>query len=184
MVSTEDQEIADIATKFGAKVPFMRSKENADDHATTADVILEVLDGYQQMGSTFKYVCCLYPTAPLISKERIIEGYQKLLEHSYTTLFPIAAFSYPIWRSLKVNSEQRLEMNWPEHLLTRSQDLPEAYHDCGQFYWLDVEEFEKEPKLIGSRTGFIELKSHEFQDIDNLEDWKMAEVKFEYLKRF
>jgi len=182
MVSTDDKEIAEVALKFGAKVPFMRSRKNADDHATTADVILEVLDSYKKLGLEFSHACCLYPTAPLVNINRLNEGYNQLINNAYTTVFPVAEFSYPIWRSVQINSENKLEMNWPEHLLTRSQDLPGAWQDCGQFYWFDTKLFTREPKLVGSNTGYIKMQPYEFQDIDTLIDWEVAELKYEYLK--
>lgn len=177
MVSTDDPEIADVAKKYGAKVPFMRSKENADDYATTVDVLVEVLQAYQKQGKYFENGCCIYPTAPLIKASFIESGYKKLTDSNFSTVFPVVEFSYPIQRSLKLNEKGKAEMNWSEYLETRSQDLPKAYHDAGQFYLFKVEELLKEKKLFGKNSGAIVLPSTSVQDIDTEEDWKLAEMK-------
>jgi N-acylneuraminate cytidylyltransferase len=177
MVSTDDGEIADVARKYGASIPFIRSEENADDHATTVDVLVEVLQKYQQQGKYFENGCCIYPTAPLLKPSFLKSGYEKLINESFSTVFPVVEFSYPIQRSLKLIRKGKVEMNWPEHLESRSQDLPKAYHDAGQFYWLNVEEILKEKKLFGNNSGAIELSNINVQDIDTEEDWKLAEMK-------
>lgn len=177
MVSTDDEEIADIARKYGAKIPFMRSSENADDYATTLDVLIEVLQTYQQQGKKFKYSCCIYPTAPLLKPKFLVNAYKKLISENFSTVFPVVEFSYPIQRSLKLIGKDKVEMNWPEHLESRSQDLPKAYHDAGQFYWFNVEELLKEKKLFGENSGAIVLPNTSVQDIDTEEDWKLAEMK-------
>lgn len=177
MVSTDDEEIAEVAKKYGAKVPFMRSNENADDHATTIDVLVEVLHSYQQQQTHFKNGCCIYPTAPLLKSSFLKSGYEKLINERFSAVFPVVEFSYPIQRSLKLREKGNAEMNWPEHLESRSQDLPKAYHDAGQFYWFNVEEILKEKKLFGNNSGAIVLPSTSVQDIDTEEDWKLAEMK-------
>jgi len=177
MVSTDDDEIAEVAKKFGANVPFMRSKKNADDSATTVDVIYEVLQTYQQQGKNFENGCCIYPTAPLVKRTFLENAFERLVNKSYSTVFPVVEFSYPIQRSLKLNEKRKVEMIWPEHLETRSQDLPKAYHDAGQFYWFNVEEILKEKKLFGKNCGAVLLPSTSVQDIDTEEDWKLAEMK-------
>ncbi len=177
MVSTDDENIADIAKKYGAKVPFMRSAKNADDYATTVDVLVEVLQTYQQRGKDFENGCCIYPTAPLLEPSFLKSGYKKLISESFSTVFPVVEFSYPIQRSLKLNEKGKVEMNWPEHLESRSQDLAKAYHDAGQFYWFNVEEILKEKKLFGKNSGAMVLPSTSVQDIDTEEDWKLAELK-------
>lgn len=177
MVSTDDEEIAEVAMKYGAKVPFMRSAENADDYATTVDVLVEVLQTYQQQEKNFENGCCIYPTAPLIRSAFLDNAYEKLINEDFSTVFPVVEFSYPIQRSLKLSEKGKVEMNWPEHLESRSQDLPKAYHDAGQFYWFNVEEILKEKKLFGKNSGTIVLPSTSVQDIDTEEDWKLAEMK-------
>lgn len=181
MVSTDDKEIAEIAKKYGAQVPFLRSAQNSDDHATTADVILEVLDAYQKTGEEFDLVCCIYPTAPLISVENLSLGCSKLIEKGLTSVFPVVSFSYPIWRSLKLSEKGEVRMNWPEYEMSRSQDLPVAYHDAGQFYWLKVTDFLIERRLFSERCGVLVLNDAEVQDIDNFDDWELAEIKMKLL---
>ncbi|PWN07458.1 pseudaminic acid cytidylyltransferase [Rhodohalobacter mucosus] len=177
MVSTDDFEIAEISEKYRAKVPFLRSEETADDYATTVNVLLEVLKTYQKQGKKFEYGCCIYPTAPLLKPSIIKSGYKKLMSESFSTVFPVVEFSYPILRSLKLSGNDKVEMNWPEHQESRSQDLPKAYHDAGQFYWFNVEEFLKEEELFGKNSGALILPNTSVQDIDTEEDWKLAEMK-------
>lgn len=178
MVSTDDDEIAQVAKQFGANVPFLRSEKNANDFATTAEVILEVLIEYQKRGQYFDFACCIYPTAPLLKTASLAGGLKLLSNQSYDTVFPVVAFSYPIWRSFKITSaDGKAEMLWPEHKNARSQDLPKAWHDAGQFYWLNVKTFLKESILYTSNSGVIQLSEFEVQDIDTLEDWQLAELK-------
>lgn len=182
MVSTDDLEIAEIAKKFGAKVPFFRSKENSDDHATTADVLKEVLLDYSGQGREFRNACCLYPTAPFVTSDSLKEGKRILNESGADTVFPVVSFGYPIWRGLRKDSFGKVEMVWKEHLNSRSQDLDEVYHDAGQWYWFDVERFMVSKKLFTDNTRSIELSPLEVQDIDNLHDWHLAELKYGYLQ--
>jgi pseudaminic acid cytidylyltransferase len=177
LVSTDDAEIADVAKKYGAQVPFMRSEENADDYSTTVDVLIEVLLSYKNHGRDFKNGCCIYPTAPLIKSAFLVNAYEKLINKNFHTVFPVVEFLYPIQRSLKLSEKGKVEMNWPEHIVSRSQDLPKGYHDAGQFYWFKVEELIKEKKLIGINSGAIILPNISVQDIDTEEDWKLAEMK-------
>lgn len=178
MVSTDDQEIANIAEKYGARIPFLRSPEASDDHATTAVVITEVLDSYALSDRSFTFACCIYPTAPLLKVEVLRNAFELLKKESFDTVFPTVPFGYPIWRSLKLDGQKsRVLMNWPEYIHTRSQDLPVAYHDAGQFYWLNCEVFKEAPLLFGDNSGTIVLSEMEVQDIDNINDWTLAELK-------
>lgn len=181
MVSTDDQEIADVAIKAGAKVPFFRSVDNSNDFATTADVIYEVLQGYKAMGKTFDYCCCIYPTAPFVTSEKLQKAYQLLESTGADSVVPIVSFGFPILRSFRIE-DGRLQMNWPGHMNSRSQDLPPAYHDCGQFYFLKVSVFEQTKKLFNDFTVPLEMPESEVQDIDNEEDWKVAEIKYTFLQ--
>ncbi len=176
MVSTDDTEISTIANDFGASVPFLRSSKNADDKATTASVILEVLDEYSQRGFYFDYACCIYATAALVKESSIKSSFEMLVERSFCTVFPVVAFGNPIWRSLIVK-DGKVSMNWPEYRDTRSQDLPKSWYDAGQFYWINVPAFLKDPFLYNNNSGVIELSALEVQDIDTLEDWRLAEYK-------
>ena len=180
MVSTDDKEIAGIAKKYGANIPFMRSKENADDYATTVDVLLEVLADYNKQNKAFNYGCCIYPTAPLLTQKELIKGYELLKEQSFDTVFPVVKFGNPILRSLKLE-EGKVTMNWPEYIDTRSQDLPDSYHDAGQFYWFQTDELTEQKKLFTSNSGALILKEEQVQDIDTEQDWKLAELKVRLL---
>lgn len=181
MVSTDDEEVAAVARASGAGVPFLRSREASDDHATTSDVLTEVLNAYKARGARFALACCLYPTAPFTTPEDLREGCRRLTEGAFDVIMPVAAFSYPIWRSLKRSDDGRIVLNFPQHLNVRSQDLPAAYHDAGQWYWFRVEAFERHGTLMGSNSGSVVLPGTRVQDIDTEEDWTLAELKHERL---
>jgi N-acylneuraminate cytidylyltransferase len=132
MVSTDDKEIAEIAKVYGAKVPFFRSKENSDDYSTTTDVLLEVLNNYKQEGMGFSNACCIYPTAPFVSKEKLELAYSKLLKENFDCVFPVVRYGFPIQRAMFFD-EENIKMIQPEHMLSRSQDLKTSFHDVGQF---------------------------------------------------
>jgi pseudaminic acid cytidylyltransferase len=178
MVSTDDTEIAEVAQKYGAKVPFLRSAKNSDDFATTADVLTEVLENYAQLGQNFQYACCLYPTAPFVTAEKLQKAFQLLTESNADSVVPVATFSYPIWRSLKIENG-KLQMNFPENLNKRSQDLPPAYHDVGQFYFFQVAKFLSTKRLFSDFSVPLHISELEMQDIDNETDWKLAELKYQ-----
>jgi pseudaminic acid cytidylyltransferase len=181
MVSTDDAEIAALSRSFGAAVPFLRSPESSSDTATTAMVLLEVLERYQQAGRAFDYFCCLYPTAPFVTVAKLQRAFASLQAGEADGVIPVCAFSFPIWRSLKVE-EGRLRFNWPEHELTRSQDLPPAYQDCGQFYFMRTAAFLQERRLVMKRTAPLVTPAMEMQDIDNEDDWQLAELKHRLMK--
>ncbi|HEY1037869.1 MAG TPA: pseudaminic acid cytidylyltransferase [Bacteroidia bacterium] len=181
MVSTDDDEIAKVATQHGAEVPFMRSPKTADDYSPTADVITEVLHDLQKSGKHFDFACCLYPTAPFITTLSLNKAYELMMEKNYDSTFPVCAFSYPIQRGLKINNEGKIEMMWPENASKRSQDLAPAYHDAGQFYWINTGSFLKSNKIFTSNSGSIILDEMEVQDIDTETDWKIAELKHSLL---
>jgi pseudaminic acid cytidylyltransferase len=180
MVSTDDQEIANIALALGAKVPFIRSVETSNDYATTADVITEVLNEYNKRGESFDYCCCIYPTAPFVTAEKLKTAFDKLHTSGAESVVPVVRFGFPILRSFKIE-DGLVKMNWPEHMNSRSQDLPSAFHDCGQFYFLRVTPFLQNKKLFTSFTLPLEMPESEVQDIDNQEDWKVAEIKYTFL---
>ncbi|HOU98296.1 MAG TPA: pseudaminic acid cytidylyltransferase [Bacteroidales bacterium] len=177
MVSTDDNEIAEMAKKYGATVPFFRSPQTANDFATIGEVIEEVLLNYQKQGKMFENVCCLLATAPFINTKRLMEAYDLMLEKKYDSVFPIVRFSYPIQRALRL-SDGNVSMFQPENFAKRSQDLEPAYHDSGQFYWMKVEEFMKQKRFFSKNSGAIILPETEVQDIDSEEDWKLAEWKY------
>lgn len=177
MVSTDDEEIAEIAKKHGAEVPFMRSNTNADDYATTSDVLLEVIDKYFQKEIIYNYCCCIYPTAPLITSKTLIKAHNNLIENNFDSVFPVVKYSYPVQRGLRIVNN-KANMVWPENLNERSQDLEIIYHDAGQFYCFVVDNFIQNKVLFGDNSGVIELSENEVQDIDNEIDWKLAEMKY------
>lgn len=182
MVSTDDEEIAEVAKRYGAKVPFIRSCENADDFATTADVLTEVIESYQQREMSFQYTCCIYPTAPFVNDDYLQRGYKLLVQENKKSVFPVSPFSYPIWRGLQFDVKGRVHPVWPKHQQARSQDLQEVYHDAGQWYWFHTEFFLQARQLYTDNSGSIILNPLEVQDIDNIHDWKIAELKYEYLQ--
>ncbi len=177
MVSTDDREIADIAKSFGAKVPFFRSEAASNDHTGTAEVIIEVITEYEKRGQSFEHLCCIYPTAPFITPEKIRTAMNLLRERNVDAVLPITRFSYPIQRSLKLQ-DGWVKMNWPENYQARSQDLEPAYHDCGQFYCLRTKSILEQKILYCKETLPLVIPESEVQDIDNEEDWKIAEIKF------
>ena len=181
MVSTDDKGIAKLALKYGASVPFFRSKKTADDYATTFDVIEEVLGNYKSIGKVFDYTCCIYACAPFVSVKNLKLGFDKLIEQKFDTVLPIIPFGYPIQRSLKMQ-DYKISFNYPEYNLTRSQDLNEMYHDAGQFYWLNTIISLEKKQLITDNSGSIVLSELEGQDIDNKIDWELAELKYKLLK--
>jgi pseudaminic acid cytidylyltransferase len=181
MVSTDDPEIADIARQYGAAIPFLRSARTADDFATTPDVLVEVLERYRARGRMFETACCIYPAAPFITAKALSEARDRLQAGPFDVVMPVTAFAYPIWRSLRRHESGRIELNWPENLNRRSQDLPPCYHDAGQFYWFRVEPFLRDRVLMGTNTGAILLPETHVQDIDNESDWAMAEFKHRWI---
>ena len=183
MVSTDDDEITNIAKQFGASVPFLRSQKNADDFATTIDVIAEVITEYTKVGETFHQAACIYPSAPFITAKQLHAFHQELETKQLDCVFPALQYSYPIQRSLRLKSDGRMEMNQPEHLITRSQDLEKAYHDAGQFYVFNVEPLINAHKLWTENTGFLVISEMLAQDIDEESDWELAEFKYSYLKK-
>lgn len=179
MVSTEDKEIARIAETAGAVVPFFRSEENAGDFASTDDVIMEVLKSYQEMGQSFEAFCCLYPTAPFLSGERLRSA-MALLEET-DSVMPVVPFSYPPQRGLVIDEKGFIRRQFPEYATTRSQDLPQIYHDCGQFYACRTRAFLEAGTTDVERLLPLVLTEMEVQDIDTPEDWAIAEMKYRML---
>jgi pseudaminic acid cytidylyltransferase len=179
MVSTDDIEIAEIAFKYGALVPFLRSEINSTDFSNTVDVICEVIENYNNLGKTFTNICCLYPTAPLINFENIRSAYDLMINNKFSTVFPVTVFSFPILRALKVDEKQKVDMIWPENKTKRSQDLEQCYHDAGQFYWLKSHDIAINNQLYTENSGVIILSEMDVQDIDNDVDWTLAELKFQ-----
>ncbi len=181
MVSTDDQEIADTAKQLGASVPFLRSPENSNDFATTMDVLKEVLAEYKKSGTEFTHVCCIYPVAPLIQTKHIIEGFELLINSQCNSVIPVTTFEYPVWRSFKKSKDDVLSYQYPEHKSTRSQDLDELFHDIGQWYWSHSECINVHDSLVTENTKGLEIPMIHVQDIDNEQDWMLAEFKYRFL---
>ena len=180
MVSTDDAEIAQAAQKAGAKVPFFRSGRTSDDFATTADVIAEVIEAYERNGKNFHTVCCIYPTAPFVTADAIRTAMTLLEQKRADCVIPVVKFSFPPQRGVVVQ-DGRLSPKWPENMAKRSQDLEPLYHDCGQFYCLDVERF-KQQKTIWMENAVPFIQDEKYvQDIDTPEDWEIAEMKYRLL---
>lgn len=183
MVSTDDFEIAQIARQYGAAVPFMRSPETSNDYASTVDVLLEVIHDYQQRSIHPTHICCLYPTAPFVTPDNLIQAYHMLAKHPEAdVIFPIVQFSYPIQRALRLR-EDKVSFMQEEHKFTRSQDLEPAYHDAGQFYWCKVDALLKHKSVITDQSLGMVLPEWQVQDIDNLDDWVAAEMKYSFLQQ-
>ena len=162
MVSTDDEEIAEIAKSYGAKVPFFRSSANSDDYSTLADVLLEVIESYREKGEEYDNICCILPTAALVTKDKIINAYDLMVSNDFGTVVPVVKYSYPIQRALK-DDGGFLKMKDLSHINTRSQDLDDSYHDSGQFYWINTQKFITNKKIFTDKTGFVELKEFEAQ---------------------
>ena len=182
MVSTDDVEFADVAKKYGASVPFIRSEVTANDYATTVDVLLEVIETYKQREMVFDTICCLYSTAPFVTSERLKEAYSKLSD-KVDACFTMVEYSYPIQRSLRINEVGFVEMKYPEHIKSRTQDLEKIYHDAGQFYFVKTETLIEEKTVWCKHTAPLVLSELEVQDLDTLTDWQLAEMKYELLHK-
>ena len=180
MVSTDSEEIAETARRYGAEVPFMRSAHAASDYATTAEVLLEVLAEYEKRGRTFQYLSCIYPTAPFVTPERLAEAFRLLREKGAVEVMPVVAFPYPPQRGY-IMSGDTLAMKWKENFRVRTQDLETIYHDSGQFYLWDAARFRQKQGLISEDIVPLILNDMEVQDIDNETDWKLAELKYKLL---
>ena len=182
MVSTDDEVIADIARKYGASVPFLRSADTSNDYSTTVDVLLEVVDKYKEQGKDFDIICCLYSTAPFVTSERLKEASLQISE-IVDACFTIVQYSYPIQRSLRINESNYVEMKYPDYLKSRTQDLEEVYHDAGQFYFVKTDVLLQEKTVWCKRTAPLILSELEVQDLDTLTDWQLAEMKYQLLKK-
>ena len=180
MVSTDDEEIAEIARKYGASVPFMRSEKTSNDFATTVDVIEEVIDTYHGKGQDFDIFTCIYPTAPFITSERLRKAVEELKASDADSLIPVVRFSYPPQRAMEIR-DGKLVFRQPENLSKRSQDLEPHFHDAGQFYVVRTESFRKNHGIMVGDILPLELSELEVQDIDNEVDWKLAELKYKLL---
>ena len=178
MVSTDSEEIAEIAKKYGASVPFMRSAETSNDYATTNDVLMEVFNEYEKRGQEFDIAVCIYPTAPFVTADKLKRAIDMVEKDGADAVTPVVQFSFPPQRAFIIR-DNALEYQYPENASARSQDLEPIYHDCGQFYVM-------KPKnvmdgIIIKKTTPIVMPESEVQDIDTVEDWKIAEMKYQIM---
>jgi len=183
VVSTDIEEIASIAKKYGAEVPFARPKELSDDFTGTGEVITHAINFLKEKGEEFDFCCTIYATAPLLQKKYLIEGFERLKNSDASKSLSVTTMPFPIQRTFKITENNRCEMFWPENFTKRSQDLEEAYQDAGQYYWTNLH---KKPKDItfGSDTIPIVIPRYLVQDIDTIEDWKRVEIMYEVLKKY
>lgn len=181
MVSTDDEEIADVARKYGAEVPFMRSPENSNDYATTNDVLLEVLKEYKNRGMEFDIMACIYATAPFVTAKRLKEAFNMMVEHHPRLVMPMVKFSYPPQRSYRIDETGMAAFIDPQYLRSRSQDLEPMYHDVGQFYIYDPARLMEQGGSAAGDIMAIIIEEREAQDIDSIEDWELAEIKYKVL---
>lgn len=178
MVSTDDEEIAEISKYYGASVPFFRSPETSNDHAGILEVLEEVVESYRSsFEKNYDTICCILPTAPFIQINDILKAKSIFENKGFDSTFPLVKFSYPILRSLKIE-DGKVSMNWPEYYQERSQDLPDSFHDAGQFYWINAPTCFAKKSVFTENIGGIEISELYAQDIDTDEDWKIAEIKF------
>jgi pseudaminic acid cytidylyltransferase len=181
IVSTDDDDIASIAIEYGAEVPFIRPKELAGDILGTHEVIGHAVSWLEDNGMSIDYACCLYATAPLIKKKYLYESFELISTGKWDSVIAATAFSYPIFRSFEKLPNGGLKMFFPEHYISRSQDLPKAFHDAGQFYWASANIWKNKPSSFSSKNTIIELPNYLVQDIDTYDDWLRAENLYKIL---
>ena len=178
IVSTDDQEIADIAHEYGAETPFIRPASLADDHTETAPVIRHAIHWLDEHEEKVDFACCIYPTAPFLSAMDLRTGWAVISNSGYDYVFSVTRYAFPIQRAIRITDQGRVAMWSPEHFRTRSQDLQEAWHDAGQFYWGTAEAWCEERVVFGENSAPVKLPRYRVQDIDTLEDWISAEWLF------
>lgn len=183
IVSTEDKRIAEIAQQLGATVPFYRSEEAAGDKSTLAEVMIDVMDSYKNIGKEFDYYCCIFATAPFITSERLTEAFHKMIDGSYDSVLPLIRYPVPIQQAFKLdpNNNNRVEMFFDDQYGIMTQDFVPSYYDAGQFYWMRPESVKEKKRISCDNTGAIILSELEAHDIDTEDDWKIAEQKYFHL---
>ena len=183
IVSTDDAEIAAVAREWGAETPFIRPDALSNDYAGTIPVIKHAIEWFAVNQIVPKLVCCIYATAPFITPQDLQRGLETLVSLQSEYAFSVTSYPFPIQRAIKITPSGRLAMFQPEHFKTRSQDLEEAFHDAGQFYWGNSEAFLRELPLFSKDAAPVMLSRHRVQDIDTLEDWHRAELMFKILQQ-
>ena len=179
IVSTDDEEIADVAKFYGAEVPFIRPSKISNDYATTLEVIAHALCWYEEQGCEIEAACCIYATAPFISESALLEGHIKLQHDDVEFVVSAALFSFPIQRAIHIDEAGKISMRQPEHALSRSQDLELSYHDAGQFFWGKKTAILENKPIFADHSRIVLLPREHVQDIDTLEDWNFAELLFQ-----
>lgn len=182
IVSTDDEEIADIGRKWGATVPFMRPVELSDDHTGTIPVIRHAIEWFGVQGNSVEQACCLYATAPFVRSDDIRRGLDVLANNDCDYAFAVTSYGFPIQRAIRLTPQGRVEMFSPEYYNARSQDLEEAYHDAGQFYWGKAEAWLDGKPIFSHAAAPVILPRYRVQDIDTPEDWERAELMFKALQ--
>ncbi len=184
VVTTDDKTIAKVAKQYGADVPFLRPKELSDDFTGTVDVVNHAVEYLESQGETYEYICTIYATAPFLQSKYLKEGYEKLKNSNAVNALSATSMPFPIQRTFKLDENGRCKMFTPEHYMSRSQDLEEAYQDAGQFYWTNrTRQKESKNQVVFSDISIpIILPRHLVQDIDTLEDWTRAEYMYQALK--
>jgi pseudaminic acid cytidylyltransferase len=182
IVSTDDEEIAEVARECGAEVPFVRPPELSEDHTATIPVIAHAIRWQQQHGVAPSAVCCIYATAPFVRGDDLLQGLKTLDQVGCDYVFSVTSYAFPIQRAIKLTKERRVEMFQPEHFNTCSQDLEEAYHDAGQFYWGRPEAWLAGKPIFSLSAAPVILPRHRVQDIDTMEDWERAEWMFKIMQ--
>lgn len=182
MVSTDSEEIAEISRQCGASVPFFRSEENSNDYAITADVINEVINEYEKLGKRFDTLCCIYPTAPFVTAKKLLDAYNEMKKSNADSAMTVVRYGFPPQRAVVIRNG-KIEFQYPEYYKTRSQDLEPIYHDCGQFYFCNIDAFKKYHTMITPNCIPFVVSEEEVQDIDNISDWNIAEMKYNASKK-
>lgn len=182
IVSTDDTEIAEVARRYGAEVPFIRPAELSNDYTGTIPVIRHAVEWLIQQGVDPQLVCCLYATAPFVTPKYLQQGLQKIIEQDADYAFTVTSYAFPIQRAIKISPQLGIEMFDSNNFNTRSQDLEEAWHDAGQFYWGKAEAWLSEKIIFGPESTPVILPRHRVQDIDTFEDWDRAEWLFKAMQ--
>lgn len=183
IVSTDSNEIASVSKKYGAEVPFMRPENYSGDFIGTHEVMGHAVKWLEDSGEIIQYACCIYATAPLVQVSDLLKGFEIIRSGKWKSVIAATNYSYPIYRSFQKLTSGGLEMIFPEHYHSRSQDLPEVYHDAGQFYWAKPEIWKNKPQEYNHNNTIVPIPSYRVQDIDTLEDWENAEIKYRLLSK-
>ena len=182
IVSTDDQEISLLAKRFGAEVPFSRPKNISDDFTTTREVIVHAINWYRSEGIEFDFICCLYPTTPLLKSDYILEGINLFSNSDKKNyIFSATSFSHPVQRAFFIDEEGYSRMYDSDNFIKRTQDLKPSYHDAGQFYIASAETWLKKINIFEGGKPLI-IPRWRAIDIDTLEDWDFAEKIYKLLE--